>query len=812
MSNPPSIIIGGFLSQIKFNPNLITGLPSIFHFIAIEGQLSFVRSFENHPTAKFDFQTQSSKDTVCSIFSPGRELDLFGIGYRVASVSCTEQPMSIHPEGRVDVSVSFSGKWENNLNDPCFLRQDGANTIPITEPFIDPECLDVGSAPTDVQVSLSTLFERIKIPLKGSLLQTVVIPRGTAKDQLVNPSQLLGERLRLGNSFVRFSNAVGLDVINIDGLSSHFIFEADILEAVETNYEGIDKESKQGLILFDLDPPPLNFINFPSEIIQPVPNLGGFFVPNLSFEYPVVELQGEFLDPPKKDKEQTQGKKPKYVKREVKIQTRIDGDVTADEPPDGVYSIRVMSLCGDLGGEKKTRTYVKEANGTILETKEEVWEFLFTGEEIYQQQSGKYSGNPNQFWRRSKLVTTNYTYDEDLTGGGGTGYLLNRMGSGYIMARWKTENPGKPETIALIGNDSPNAENLRNLYRFFKVPVVERHSRQLKLMPDFNSDDLFEVIKTCNKDGTSSYSPLINPDYAPPYYVAHELTEKSSFDQRSNPANDGKSVNNGDILQPDLFVGSLEVYESKITSIAPPVFEKTFFAKDGVVYTKIGEQISPQKWYRYNSKFSASGQAIALSLTDVSNEEGIGDLPLAEPRRQPLYKREEPADLQNDITKDEAKYKYLIWTKGYSSQDPISGTENFQLAKTFDEALVAAKCKLAIENWRNGYIETIKISFRREIKEGDRVNYLCKGKYRERVVMSVNHELNIIGNINSKSMVTGYTTLQLGRYVKPTIEFAKIQLPSTKKPGYDISVFNINSKELGNVIDWGNIKSRRNPG
>jgi hypothetical protein len=804
-----SIVISGSLQTVEFAPKQVTGLPSLFSLLPLEGQISFGRSFENHPTGQFSFETHYSKDQVHSVFAPGRELELFNIGYRVNNVSVSELPRSIYPDGRCKVSVSFGGKWENRLSQPCFLRSDGTNTIPGNEPFTDPECLTGQSGDPNNSIAMNTLLSRIGVPLSGSQLKAVPVPVGTLRDQVVSPDQLLQERLRVANSFVRYSDAFAVEVVGVSASTGHTILESEILEPVESSYEAISKLSKVALTPSSFNPQPPSLTNFPSTVTNPSPILTGETIKNLGFEYPCVELTGRFSEP-KEKKENTQGNAPRYVRKPPNRTTRIEGNVTANEVPAGVTSIKVMSLCFDLGGETQTRTYVTEEYGAVVETVEEIWGFAFTSEDIYNKTTGQYGANPVSFWRLLKRITTQYVYDS--FGDSGTGLLISKIGSGFNTVRWKAENAERPEVKDLDTTDAEDTKT-RELFTFFRIPVIERYSRKLKLQPESSTEDAYELVKSCNRDGTASYKPVFNPNYLPPYYIEEERTEKISFKSRSNPLNDGKTIQAGDIFEPDLYVGNVEIYESKITGITPAKYEQKLigFENRYPVY-KRGALIEPQKWYRYNFKFSASGTAISTAIEDISTENGTGDLPTAG-ERIIKFTKEDPDTSQEDKKESiDALYKHLIFTTGYSQESPINGSESFPVAETFEEALAAARAKATIENWRNGYSENLTINFRPEIKEGDRVFYFCNGQYRQRIAISVNHELNILGNVNGQPIVTGQTKLTLGNYVMLSVNHAKIKLPATtdNKNNVTVTLKPVN-EELFGVMDWANIRSRRNP-
>lgn len=801
----PSLQIYGTQEEIKYVPPLLQPpYPALFTNLPLEGTIQLNRSFEQHPSAQFELESTLSKGFLQQIFAPGGELDLYGLPLRISSISITELPRSIYPDARCKISVFLGGKWENRLEEPVFLRSDGTNNLPTDTPFQDPDC-QVGAANNpnnkDSVTTIAALFAKTGITLVSPALSEVTIDKNTPRDATVNPAQLLQERVRIANSFVRWSRTGFVEVVPITGLKTWTYAETEILGEVETNYDAIDKSSKRQVFIANLNPALPDLVNFPSTVqLPPTPILRAESPTNLGFEYPNVELSGEFLNPSEKVEEKFQGiSTPRYVRKPSKKEERVEGDKNAHEPLEGVNTIKAMSLCFDIGGKTKTRTTITEVAGTKIFEDLEIWGFAYIAEAITNDATGKLAGNPNDLWQCLKKVRTEYIYDPE------TGYLLYVTEDGYNTVRYKQESADNPETLQL-----PSSGEEYGLYKFFRVPVISRTSYRLRLMPEYSNDDLFEVVKVCDRDGTSHYEPLINPDYAPPYYAEFERTESTAFASRSNPDNKGLNPSKGDKLLPDLIVGEESEFGS-ITNITKATYGIIFDSRYPGVRIR-GEQISPQKFSKYVKKFKAEGQAIANSLSEVSLEEGTGDPPVA-PRRSPQYQREEKSIPRSSDTSDDnkPKYRYLIQTAGYSASDPVGGSESFSAAKTLQEALTAARCKLAIENWRTGLTETLQIPGNLSIAEGDRFNYYCNGEFRQRVVLSVQHTLNILGVVDGTPKITAITSLTLGRYFIPTMTYSAIKLPQEPKPpGYKITVVNVIREALGGIIDWGLIKSRRN--
>lgn len=804
-------------------PQISPPFPLLLQSLPLQGTIQLNRSFEQQPSANFEFESTLSKGFLQTVFAPGTELDFYGLPLRINNNSITELARSIYPDMRCKVSVSLGSRWENYLDQPCFLRSDGGNSTS-SEPFQDPDCAtnNQQSAANNSSTTISSLLAKVKIRYTGPNLKPVPIPRDTPKDATVNPVQLLTERLRVANSFVRWSNPQAVEVIPISGLRTWAYQEAEILGEVETNYEAIARLSKRRASIPSLNPLQPDLINFPSTITPPpVPQLRGELPTALGFEYPNVELSGEFSQPQDNNNtESTQGNsKPRYVRIPQTRNERVDGDKNADVPLEGVTSVQAMSLCFDIGGQTKTRTTITEEGGTKIKEVLEIWGFAYTADSIYNDATGKLSGTLEETWKCLKRTTTEYIYDKN------TGYLLYILESGYNTVRYKQENADNPETLQLDPSESEYS-----LYGFFQIPVISRTSYFLSLMPEYTSEGLFELVKVCNRDGTSRLEPLVNPDYAPPYYVEYERSESVAFASRPNPENEGITVDADTKLAPDLIVGEESRFET-YTTIIPAKYEMKWVGSEGgyPVYER-GAELSPQKIIKYIKKFKAQGQAIASALEEISIEESTGDPPVAQ-RRAPLYKREEPAPPPNQTQKEETKYRYFLQTAGYSKEDPVGGSESFSVAKTFEEALTAARCKLAIENWRNGLTETLQIPGNLNIAEGDRFNYTLNGEYRQRVVLGVQHTLNILGVVNGVPRITltgspvattegtsatrwltAITSLTLGRWALPGLTYNKIPLPKEPKPpGVNIVVTNVINENLGNIIDWARVRSRRNP-
>ncbi|MFN6560020.1 MAG: hypothetical protein RMY28_009450 [Nostoc sp. ChiSLP01] len=792
-----SLQIYGLTRSIKFSPPLLSPpYPALFTNLPLQGTIQISRSFEQQPSAQFELESTLPKSQLQAIFTPGGELELYGIPLRINSVSITELPRAIYPDARCQLSVSLGGKWEN-YNEPVFLRSNGKNDTPNDTPFQDADCLIPSGASADTFYTTTTvpaLLKKAGIPYSGPTLAVVDIDKGTRRDAAVNPVGLLEERVRVANSFIRWSSAAAVEAVPISGLRVWEYQEHEILGEVTTSYEAIAKTSKKAIAIPNLNPPLPDLTNFPSTVTAaPIPTLKNELPTALGFEYPNSELSGKFQETRRDQFERTQGQSQlRYVRKEPTKTTRIEGDAEAHVPLEGVESIQVMSLCFDAGGQTKTRTTVYEEDGATIYEIDEIWGFAYIAREIYDDSRDRLNGDPNQYWQCLKQTRTDYTYDL------ATGYFLYTYTSGYNTVRYRQESAESPETLGLDPDDSEY-----ELYQFIRIPVVGRNSNKLRLDPNYTTEGLSELTKICNRDGTSTLVPVINPNFAPDYYVEEQRQESVAFASRPNPENEGVVGTADDPLLPDLIVGEESRFEKK-TQITPAIYQQILTgSNNGYPTSKQGQELTAQQIVDYIKQFKAQGPSINQALEETSIERSTGDPPVAQ-RKPAVYEQEQA---KNGIDAGfEPTYKYYLQTAGYTIDDPVNGSENFSVAETLEEALTAAKCKAAIENWRNGFSENLQIAANSQIKEGDRFNYWCNGEYRKRIVLSAQTPLNILGTVNGQPKVTGITTLTLGRWMLPNVNYVKIPMPTAS-----ISNFNVVNQTLGGVLDWTRVRSRRNP-
>lgn len=799
----PSVQLVVDVPNVAIIPPLLRGpVPPLFARLPLTGTIQLERSFEEHPAASGEFEIALEKRYIQQILAPGQEVEIYGLPLRIESLSITEIPRAIAPDMRCKVSVSFGGKWENYIEDVVFLRDDGSNRLVAEdtgEVCVAGEIVEASSTGTDRQTTVRKLLRRAGIGYYGPILKAVEISAGTPRDATANPAELLDERLRVANSFVRWSHPRGVEVVKINSTSTWFYPDSKILGEIETTYDAIDVSSKGALLFAGNYNSTVNFTDFPAiPTPKPVVTLKAELPTNLAFEYPNAELTGEFSQGEEDVSETTQGEsEPRWVRKPQKRETRVDGDLEAHTIPEGTTSIEVMSLCFDLGGPTKSRQFIELEDGTEVGTTTEIWGFAYTASEIYDDARQKIVGNPAQEWKLLKQTRTDFVYDLK------TGYLLYEIERGFDTVRYLKENIENPQTLELVSSDSEYS-----YYDFFRLPIFRRTSRYLQIFDEYSISDEIDWVKRCNRQGKPFLQPVYSPDLAPPYYARRERNESGGYRRIANPENEG--LGSTDKRKPDLVVGEESIFETR-TKVTPAVHVEKFVEGEPYVYR--GQELIPQKFYTYNYNYKTQGQGIGEALEESSTTEGIGDPEVAKRRENRYFKKEEknPQNKANEAT--EPQCRYLLQSPGYSAADPIGGSESFPVAQTLTEAITAARTKFIIENWKEGLQETLQIPGNLRIKEGDRFNYVCNGEFRRRVVLEVSHDLEILGDIGGERRILITTSLTLGKH-DPNwtnmVSYSKHRIPeaSQEKPS-GIAYF-VWSKNIGEILPL-NTQTRRNP-
>ena len=185
-----SFQIYGETKPILFAPPLLPPpYPELFTNLPLKGTIQINCQFEQQPSGQFEFEVALPKGVLQDILAPGTEIDLYNVPLRINSLRIIELPRSIYPDGRCTVTASMGGRWDNYLNEPCFLRADGRNIIHSNQPFQDPDCA-TGAAGTinrtinspNITTTIQKLLAKIGVDYIGPNLAIVPIPLGTARD------------------------------------------------------------------------------------------------------------------------------------------------------------------------------------------------------------------------------------------------------------------------------------------------------------------------------------------------------------------------------------------------------------------------------------------------------------------------------------------------------------------------------------------------------------------------------------------------------------------------------------------------------
>jgi hypothetical protein len=102
--------------------------PSIYYQYAIDGIVSYKRSFKGHPSTEFTFTApKDSKNAIIETYRNGKFYTIYGITYQVQSINISDLSLIKYPQGLIVCSINFTGQWDglgekNILDRPVSLR------------------------------------------------------------------------------------------------------------------------------------------------------------------------------------------------------------------------------------------------------------------------------------------------------------------------------------------------------------------------------------------------------------------------------------------------------------------------------------------------------------------------------------------------------------------------------------------------------------------------------------------------------------------------------------------------------------------
>lgn len=447
-----SAVISGKLKRYSVEASATTEVldipPDWFDTWNISGSFRCSRSLGEQPSGSFSFVTLAANELdVRTQLKNKTKLEAFGIGLSVSNIAVTRLPIAIYPDGFIQVEVSLTG---------CFAEELDLSVK--TRDAID---LDGGT--------ISSLAQLAEVPYSGG-----AIALNASYSTPASVSTTLGNELESRaitvNGFAFYSSPNNVQVRTWAQTRSHILSPADLLSPVQIalNGRGSDYEAQ-------------NQNN------------------QLAREYKNTRVN---LDANANESDR---------QRDTAIWIEDADELYASAPPEfnslasDKLSLGNLSHNFDSGGVTKERTRTLYRNGTVQKTEKYRYGFTYKGVQVYAfEVSGisstadvtvdwyKYTGNgvnPQAFWGLVETIIETYNYESS------TGYLRSVSIDGLRLARLKQEQDAVETikaqyapTISLAGRIVYDGNNLREAYRFRWLPSSDftRYSlaSYLGLYPD----------------------------------------------------------------------------------------------------------------------------------------------------------------------------------------------------------------------------------------------------------------------------------------------------------------------------------------
>lgn len=710
-------------------------------------------SLGEHPSGSLVVgATDATLPALLNSFHYGAELTLLGIGFRCGQKSITTEKRRSLPGGGHTVTIPLEGRWENYMERPYTWRSLGQ-----LSGSGSPDAI-VRAERIQAQVDFADMAIAVGARYLGPQI-TIQAPQDAAPGESTTlATEFSDDWLRINGSVPDFDSPVAIRMKPIR-TGREWNYRAVMVkgESVSQNLGEVLRPAP-----FVLSPqallPGIQAVLPETTTPLPTPSLREEAGSGIVITWENVRVTGQFSEPPPGagDGAPTFSSSPgrdRWVQRRPEKETKIEGEENASSPPTGAVRARSTSLNFDQSGPTKTRVESVSENGFLLVTTTWRYGYAMLGSEI------NTNSTPAANWRLIEFTQRRRLVDRQ------TGYSFGWNTQGWKLARFKTESTEDPETA-----DTELSAEERELYRYRRIPVVERERQLLRQFRTFyddfdDSDQRGEIIKVTLPDGSESIRYLRNPNYAEAFFVAAESKESVAFMSRPN-------------LEPDTppLISGSESYNRMIRHLYPG--KKRIFR--GAGREQPGDR-SPDRYAEYSVEFSSQDASYGNSLEDAKITDHEGRPPMAD-RRPPEFIREEPPEQNNDGDRsgDEATQLLRLLNSG-PAPNYLGPQINYPAAVTLEQALVAARTDATLENLREGTQETLELPWNADIRPGHRLTYLMGGEVRRRFVMAVQFK----PDFSPDGSVNGTITVTLSRWVDAgaTLRLTTLPLPSDSGSG-----------------------------
>ena len=318
------------------------------------------------------------------------------------------------------------------------------------------------------------------------------------------------------------------------------------------------------------------------------------------------------------------------------------------------------------------------------------------------------------------------------------------------------ESLQNPETCKLDAAD-PKID----LYAFRAIAIAGRTSKILHQYRDYYSDarnsesPLFDLFKTCNRDGSSSIVPIYNPNFVSGMFELEEGTKRSAFTFVRNPDYDPVDPEKNKLPK---YLTTGEDGNNRIKRTILPA-AKNAVPREFKDISIAAQPNAVDSYSEYKSDFSSSGALFsdAAESTGTSVSQGR---PSPATRLPDLYELEEsevesgnPSEASStsntstvsQVQSEGSRIEKIVCTPPHALNEPVSRSKSYSLAFSYEEALQAFKTEAVLSDARQTVSTNLSIPFNPAIRPGDKATIAYGPDSYKRVVLSVSGKINFLG-------------------------------------------------------------------
>jgi hypothetical protein len=736
LDNPPSIgyftrsngnlIVGLFEPAIvpqtigfyPYNPPIPTNFiqppyPDICQEFPLKGELSWILTWEEQPTASLSFITLATeKDNVINYFSSQTKIIIYGVGFApTGQISINEVSLSKSAIRLIEVNVSLTGYHAKFL--------DLYTTI--GKQLFLPDC----TAPPITQLnspdsmSVQTLAQKVGTNLIGQ--QAYIDPRLLTSPAIPTTlgSQLQPDSIRVAGGFIDYNNPFAIEIKQYNSVRSHQVTESEIrsdIQSTVNNKLNLNGSNYGYYKTYD----PSTKVSFGSQATQ---------APN------------------------TKSPKPEWQPKQPVASKTSEGDTNPSTNP-YAGTQRDLSIVFDISGKRKRRKDIDLINGQPVHEYEQEWGWVAVAKDDFEfsdQTLVKITGT----WRQIMSKDTYYTYNAN-------NYLTQVNSSGFVLTRFRVENAQKPESLAVrIEGATPDPGEVANLktFRFFSLPTFGSETYTLAPFSKYYSDIVEPKVQwsICLPDGSPTEISLTDKSWIPPYFTIEKIVEENSFASVENP----KSTSLKPL--PPLTTGKNSSFTERINVEAKSILALSENPKDPTYYTKTVDDRS-SSGAQFNASLSISKSELINGRPPISTNRGaILEVVKSPEKNSSSSLTFKPFAISSGLSNEQV---------GYVTVNNI----NFPTAYSQQEALQAAQIDIDLINAKNTLQERMTIDWRPEIRPGDLLTYKVDDDVRSRRVVSVSQKIQIDGMVDGNPFITSAgTEIKLGVNIKTPVIVSKLQ-------------------------------------